>query len=111
MTDSIRMLIAIAGGFALSFVGFGILWAGAPWHFQALMFFPFAALAFATSCFSSAPNRHFLSVILGAAPLGTLLLMFRDKSGSHLMPVLIATSWLAGCLAGYGLALWLRKYR
>ena len=40
---------AIAGGFALSFLGFGLLWAGTPWAYQLLMFFPFLALAFAVT--------------------------------------------------------------
>ena len=40
-------VVALLGGFALSFVGLGVLWVGVPWTYQMLMFFPFLLLALA----------------------------------------------------------------
>jgi hypothetical protein len=41
-----------------------------------------------------------LPILVGAAPLGALLVRFRDAEGSHLMPVLLVTVWILGALGG-----------
>ena len=104
MNKSLRTFIAFAGGFALSFIGLGALWAGAPWPHQALMFFPFFLLAYALARTGEPGDKPFVLIIGGASPLGLILTMFRDKNDSHLMPILIVCSWLAGILTGHLLA-------
>ncbi len=104
MNQTVRSLLAVGGGFGLSFLGLGSLWVGAAWHYQALMFFPFFLLAFALARAAPPGGRVFLLVIYGAAPIGLLTTMFRDSSGSHLMPMLMVGAWLAGVVSGHGLA-------
>ena len=94
-------LSAIAGGFALSFLGFGLLWIGTPWEYQFLMLLPFLLLAFAVTRFGRSGNQTYLLVVCGASPLGMLIPMFRDKNDSHAMSVLIVCGWAAGIVAGY----------
>lgn len=98
------ILLALIGGFFLSFLGFGLLWSGIPWHFQLLMFFPFLLLAWAISRWNQGFVDGCILIVLGAAPLGTLIMRFRDNNDSHLMSVLIVVSWLIGIAAGYFLA-------
>ena len=100
LKNTLRGVAAVAGGFGLSFLAFGLLWIGTPWHYQALMFLPFLLLAFAVS-FTGAQDRMFLLCALGALPLGSVLMLFRDKNDSHLMPILMVLAWLAGILAGH----------
>lgn len=92
---------AIAGGFALSFLGFGLLWAGTPWEYQLLMVLPFLVLSFAVTRTGSAGNQAWLLIVCGALPLGMVIPMFRDKNDSHVMSVLIVCGWAAGIAAGY----------
>lgn len=89
--------LALAGGFALSFSGLGILWVGTRWPYQFLMFFPFLLLSFGAARFIG--NGAFL-VLVGAAPIGALLVQFRDNNDSHLMPILVVGSWALGTLIG-----------
>jgi hypothetical protein len=91
--------VALLGGFALSFVGLGVLWAGAPWPYQALMFFPFLLLALAIKRFGG----RVVHVLIGAIPIALLLVQFRDKEGSHLMPILVVIAWMLGMLLGHRL--------
>lgn len=95
------ILLALIGGFLLSFLGFGLLWSGIAWHFQLLMCFPFLLLAWVISHWNRAAVESCASIVLGAAPLGILITQFRDNNDSHLMPVLIVVSWLIGIAAGY----------
>lgn len=111
MKESLRTLLAVAGGFGLSFLGLGTLWVGAAWHYQALMFLPFCLLAFAITRTGNPPDKAFMGVIYGAAPLGLLITQFRDSQDSHLMPILMASAWLAGILAGHHLAAKLPRRR
>lgn len=111
MKESLRTLLAAAGGFGLSFLGLGTLWVGAAWHYQALMFLPFCLLAFAITRSGNPPDKAFMGVIYGAAPLGLLITQFRDSQDSHLMPILMASAWLAGILAGHHLAAKLPRRR
>lgn len=103
------MIAALAGGFLLSFVAFGVLWIGTPWHLQVLMAVPFLLLALAIAWTGEPGNTTGLMVAYGAAPLGALIMMFRDKNDSHLMPILVVLGWLAGILAGHFLAARLRR--
>ena len=104
MKNAVRAIVALGGGFALSFVGLGVLWVGAPWPYQALLFVPFLLLAFAITSTGSAGDRLFVLIIVGAAPLGSLITMFRDKNDSHVMSVLVVCAWLAGIVSGHQLA-------
>jgi hypothetical protein len=94
--------LGATGGFALSFIGMGLLWIGLPWVCQALMFFPFLLLAYALAKAGGVATA--MSVLYGALPLAMLLMMFRDRDDSHLMPMLIVAAWLAGILGGRALA-------
>ncbi|WP_090721028.1 lysophosphatidic acid receptor [Nitrosomonas sp. Nm166] len=98
------ILLALIGGFLLSFLGLGLLWSGIPWHYQVLMFFPFFLLSFALSRWSAGAITACIFILCGAAPLGALMVQFRDINNSHLMTSLIVLSWLIGIASGYFLA-------
>lgn len=98
------VLLALIGGFLLSFLGFGLLWSGIPWHFQMLMFFPFLLFTWVISRWNQGAADGCVGIILGAAPLGVLITQFRDNTDSHLLPVLIVVGWIIGIAAGYFLA-------
>lgn len=91
------VIAALLGGFILSFVGSGMLWVGAPWPYQLLMLFPFMLLAFAIKRFGGTA----LPMLIGAIPIGTILVQGRDKDNSHLMPVLVVSAWVLGILLGH----------
>lgn len=91
------IVAALLGGFILSFLGLGVLWAGAPWPYQMLMFFPFLLLALAVRRFGGSG----LYVLIGAIPVASMLVQFRDKDNSHLMPVLVVIAWGLGTLLGH----------
>lgn len=100
MNRSARRVLALGGGFALSFAAFGVLWIGTPWPRQALMSLPFLVLSYFVSKGEDPGDGNFLLVLCGALPLGSIIVRFRDKNDSHLMPIMIAASWLAGILIG-----------
>ena len=104
----LRTTLGLGGGFGLSFFAFGLLWIGTPWPLQALMFVPFFLLALAMAWTGPVGDTTYQLVLYGALPLGTVVTMFRDKNDSHLMPILVVLSWLAGILAGHYLAAALR---
>jgi hypothetical protein len=108
LKNTLRGIGAVGGGFGLSFLAFGLLWIGTPWHFQALMSVPFLLLAFAVS-YTGEDDRMFLLCALGALPLGSVLMLFRDKNDSHLMPILMVLAWLAGIVAGHFAARTIRR--
>lgn len=95
-----RGVIALGGGFGLSFLGLGLLWIGTPWPLQALMFVPFFLLAFGVTR-TGKDDRMFMLSLWGALPLGLIITLFRDKNDSHLMSILTVLAWLAGILAGH----------
>jgi hypothetical protein len=94
--------MGLVGGFALSFAGVGLLWTGLPWAYQALMFLPFLLLAFAVA--RAGGPAMAMAVLYGALPLAMVMMMFRDRDDSHLMPVLIVADWFAAILAARALA-------
>ncbi|MBX3616288.1 lysophosphatidic acid receptor [Nitrosomonas sp.] len=101
---------ALGGGFLLSFLGFGLLWSGISWAVQmvlALLFF--TALSYGLSYWSSGAVLPAMLLVIGAMPLGLLMMQFRDTSGSHLLPILVVLSWLFGMLAGYFWGKWARR--
>jgi hypothetical protein len=75
------------------------------------MALPFCLLAFAITRSGKPPDKAFMGVIYGAAPLGLLITQFGDSQDSHLMPVLIVCAWLAGIVAGHTLAAKLPRRR
>ncbi len=99
------VITALAGGLVLSFIGFGLLWAGASWPYQLAMLVPFLGLAFFLA-------RHSLtaafSVLAGAAPVAIIIVQFRDNDDSRLMPVLVVAGWIIGTLLGHYLG---RRYK
>jgi len=95
------ILAALIGGFLLSFLGFGLLWSGIPWHVQLIMILPFLLLSYGVFCWSKGSIGLCAFIFIGAAPLGILISQFRDTNGSHLMPILVVSSWIIGILAGY----------
>jgi hypothetical protein len=97
----VRSLAAVFGGAVLSFLAFGALWVGTPWPLQALAAIPFFALTWlVTRGVPAASGRLLVFVLIGAAPLGSMITRFRDKNDSHLKPVLIVCSWAAGAALG-----------
>lgn len=94
-------LSSIEGGFALSFLGFGLLWIGTPWAYQFLMVLPFFALSFAVTRIRTVGNQACLLIVCGASPLGMVIPMFRDNNDSYVMSGLIVCGWAAGIAAGY----------
>jgi hypothetical protein len=102
MSDSVRSFLSVAGGLVLSFLAFGVLWIGTPWKYQALMGVPFFLLTLATAWKDEDGGKRQLALVLaGAAPLGLLIMKFRDPSGSHVKPVLIVCAWAAGAALGW----------
>jgi hypothetical protein len=95
--NGILLVVGLLGGFILSFVGLGVLWAGAPWPYQMLMFFPFLLLALGVKRFGG----NGVHVLIGAIPVAAMLVQFRDKDNSHLMPILVVIAWLLGILLGH----------
>ncbi len=96
-----RSMLALSGGFGLSFLAFGLLWIGTPWPAQALMAVPYFVLTWAlTRGAPGAANQLLTFVLCGAAPLGLLITRFRDKNDSHLFSILIVCAWVAGAVAG-----------
>ena len=95
------LLLALAGGFLLSFLGFGLLWSGIPWHIQLIMAAPFFLLSYGLYRWDGNAALSCIFILIGAAPLGLLIARFRDTNDSHLLPVLIVVSWLIGIFAGY----------
>lgn len=104
MKNVVRAIVALVGGFALSFLGLGVLWIGTPSPYQALMLIPFLLLAFAITWTGDVADRLFVLILVGAAPIGGVMTMFRDKNDSHLASILVVCTWLAGTLAGQQLA-------
>ena len=98
--NALIALLALLGGFLLSFLGFGLLWSGIPWHFQLIMALPFLLLSYAVFHWSKGNIGSCAFILIGAAPLSMLMTQFRDTNGSHLMPVLVVVSWLLGAIAG-----------
>lgn len=98
--NALIALLALLGGFLLSFLGFGLLWSGIPWHFQLIMALPFLLLSYAVFRWSKESIGYCAFILIGAAPLGMLMTQFRDTNGSHLMPVLVVVSWFLGSIAG-----------
>ncbi|NBQ69991.1 MAG: lysophosphatidic acid receptor [Nitrosomonadaceae bacterium] len=94
------ILTALIGGFLLSFLGFGLLWSGIPWLVQLVMILPFLFLSYGILRWSRGAIGLCAFIGIGAAPLGLLIIQFRDTNGSHLMPILIVTGWLIGICAG-----------
>lgn len=88
--------LALAGGFALSFIGLGILWVGIGWSYQCLMLLPFALLAYSVRRM----RGQGLMVLAGAFPIAALLVQFRDQNDSHLTSYLVVLSWCAGAWLG-----------
>lgn len=96
-----RSMLALAGGFGLSFLALGLLWIGTPWPFQALMGVPFFVLTWLLARGAPGSANQLLTFVLtGAAPLGLLITQFRDKNDSHLNSVLIVVCWFAGAALG-----------
>lgn len=95
------ILAALIGGFLLSFFGYGLLWSGIPWHLQLIMILPFLILSYGMFRWSKGSIGSCAFIFIGAAPLGILISQFRDTNGSHLMPILVVSSWVIGILAGY----------
>ena len=62
-----------------------------------LMFFPFLLLALAVKRFGGSV----VYVLIGAIPVALMLVQFRDKDNSHLMPVLVVIAWMIGILLGH----------
>lgn len=101
--------LALFSGFALSFLGLGILWVGTPWHWQVWMGLPFALLAFVLCRWSEVAGVAAVAMLIGAAPIGSLLAMFRDSDNSHFKSYVVILSWAIGLLLGYALARATRK--
>lgn len=90
----------LVAGFGLSFLAFGLLWIGVPWKYQLLMFFPFLVLAFVIRRFGTSSY----TMLLGMLPIAAILVQFRDKDDSHVMPIALVCAWAVAILLGNYLA-------
>lgn len=99
--EMLTILSALVGGFLLSFLGFGLLWSGIPWHIQLIMILPFFLLSYVLYRWSNNVTMSCIFIFIGAAPLGLLITRFRDTNDSHLLPVLVVSGWIFGILAGF----------
>lgn len=94
------LVMCMAAGAGLSFLGVGMMWVGQPWcgvYLSAL----FAALVFACGRCPGVRSRDaMLFAGTGALPLGMLLCQFRDANDSHLMSVAFVGGWYAAMLLG-----------
>ncbi|QOJ23371.1 MAG: lysophosphatidic acid receptor [Gammaproteobacteria bacterium] len=99
--EMLTILIALAGGFLLSFLGFGLLWSGISWPIQLIMILPFFLLSYGLFRWSNNAILSCAFVFIGAAPLGLLITRFRDTNDSHLLPILIVCGWALGVLVGF----------
>ncbi len=99
--ETLIILLALAGGFLLSFLGFGLLWSGISWSMQLIMIVPFFLLSYGLYRWSSNATLSCFFIFIGTAPLGLLITRFRDTNDSHLMPILIVSGWMIGILAGF----------
>jgi hypothetical protein len=94
-------LLNIFLGGALSFLGFGLFFAGLnPW-IQIVVAITFLTASYITFKPSKLPTY---ALMAGAGPLAALLTLFRDKNDSHFIGTSIALSWLFAVLAGSWLA-------
>lgn len=99
--DNMISFLAVFSGFALSFASFGIFWTGVNQWLQtapALIFFIFSYFLS-----KKIPNA-FTYLLLGATPLGGILMMFRDKNDSHALGISIVASWVAASFLAFLLA-------
>lgn len=87
----------LLAGVLLSFGAFGLLWVGTPWPYQFLMFAPLFLVALGAGRFGGSA----LPVLAGVAPMAMLFVRFRDRDGSHLVPVLLVSSWAVAILLGH----------
>ena len=89
-------LIGLAAGFGLSFLSLGILWTGVNQWIQTVVTIGF----FGVSYFIAGKSKNAVStLLLGAVPVGGMLLLFRDKNDSHLLSIMIVSSWFVAALA------------
>lgn len=98
---ALLMLLALFGGLALSFLGFGLLWSGIAWSVQMIMAIPFLLVSFALCRWDKGAVDSSILIASGAAPIAMLMFQFRDTHGSHLLPVLVTLSWFIGIISGY----------
>lgn len=91
-------IVGIIMGGMLSFLALGMLWIG---NLSATIFvLPFFALASFALCSVRGVQLAVLSLGAGAIPLGMLLVMFRDASGSHMLPIATVLSWYVAIAIG-----------
>ena len=96
----IALLLGIVFGFALSFLGYGLMWIGLNPALQGLNAFLFLALAYGVGRATRSYPATCLAVAAGAFPVAALLTQFRDKNDSHLVGILLAGSWIMGIALG-----------
>lgn len=98
MTIALGILL----GFTLSFLSFGILWTGINQWAQSVVTILFFILCY---LLSRRVKNAMLGMMIGAAPAGGIIMLFRDKNDSHLLGVSIVASWVAAA----GLATYLNR--
>lgn len=93
-------LLLVFAGALLSFLNFGILWAGVNQWLQSLVAFAFFLVSYFVT---KSKKGQSLYMLLGTAPLYGLLVQFRDQNDSHLLGITISASSVVALLLG----LWL----
>ncbi len=91
---------ALIGGFLLSFLALVALWSGIPWIVQIAIFLPFLLFSYTVFEWTNESWIICALILVGAMPLGILMMQFRDTNGSHLLPTLMVMSWIIGISAG-----------
>lgn len=102
-------LLAVVAGFLLSFLGFGLLWIGLNPYIQECFSLAFFLLSFSLARFVKDADFAPYAPLIGIAPLGSLILQFRDKNDSHLVPILLVAGWVIGIIAGARLGFYFAK--
>jgi hypothetical protein len=91
-------LLAPLAGFVLSFVALGFFWVGIPAACIGLTV-GFALVAMLAAR-ASGLWRGVLLTLVGAVPMASMLVRFRDNEGSHLLPIALVLLWCGAALWG-----------
>jgi hypothetical protein len=101
--NTLLPLLGAALGFGFSFLGVGLLWIAVPLYAQAGLGGLFALAGYILARSAKNFSTAAASLAVGASPLALLLVQFRDKENSHLVPILLVAGWYAGLAIGAGL--------
>jgi hypothetical protein len=100
MGTKLILILAILLGGVLSFLSIGLIWTGINQWSQAVITLLFFGLSFFASKKTQFDPRVLGAILIGAAPLGGIVTLFRDKNNSHLLGFAIVASWIIASYLG-----------